>query len=460
MRMRVMERITPGTRVAGPEVIQLPAGYEIEPVAEALNYPTSVSWDVDGYLLIAESQFPYGKSAPTEARILRMGQDGGLEPLASGFDLINDITVYGGLLYVSHRGRISVVEDGRIRDLVTGLPSWGMHQNNALVFDRSGRMYFSQGTTTNAGVIDQLSARLLRMTEHLEQHDIPGATVILTGINYESADPLTEEVTETGAFVPWGTMTPAGHRVEGAAPGQAAAGAIMRANADGSDLRVYAWGLRNPFGLAMSADGRLYATNNGANLNPPRPIANDSDTLWRIEEGTWYGWPDFYGGSPVTDPTFAPEGQPPHEFLIANHDELLKGRAGPPEPIVKLGMNVSPDKFDFCLHPEFGYENQAFVAEFGPMLAVLAGAPPDLPAGRKVVRVDLAQRTVTDFATNREGSYPSRNGNRGGLERPVEAKFGPDGNLYIVDYGVMQWEGDMWQATSGTGIVWRVTHSG
>lgn len=459
--MRVLERIAPGARVAGPENIQLPAGYEIEPVAEGLNYPTAVSWDVDGYLLVAESRFPYGKSDPTEPRVLHRVQDGTLETLASGFgDLITDITVYNGLLYVAHRGGVSVVEDGRLRGLVTDLPSWGLYHNNALVFGRDGRMYFGQGTVSDAGVVGGEAVRLLSDTDHLDEHDIPGASVALTGQNYDATDPLTGEARATGAFVPWGTMTPAGHRVPGPARGAPASGAIMSADFDGSDLRMHAWGIRNPYGLAFAADGGLYATGNGAALLPPRPVANDPDALWSIEEGVWYGWPDYIHGRPVTDPAFAPAGGAPHGFLIANHDELLRGRTSPPEPVVALGQHVSARHLDFCLHPEFGYENQAFVAEFGPLLASYGGLSPAEPIGRKVVRIDLARREVVDWAVDRAGLPPSQNGNRGGLERPIEAKFGPDGNLYIVDYGIVEWAGDRWEATAGTGIVWRVTHSG
>ncbi len=55
--MRAMERIEPGTRVAGPENIDLPRGYRIEPVAVDLNYVTSLSWDLDGNLLISNDPY-------------------------------------------------------------------------------------------------------------------------------------------------------------------------------------------------------------------------------------------------------------------------------------------------------------------------------------------------------------------------------------------------------------------
>lgn len=458
-----MERIGPGTRVAGPENIELPTGYEIEPVAASLDYPAAISWDPDGNLLIAESRFPYGRSAETGLRILRRGPNGALETLASGFEgLINDITIYRGLLYVSHRGRISLLEDGRLRDLISGLPSWGLHQNTSIVFDPGGRMYFGQGTVSNAGVLGPAEMAQLYQTGHLRAHDVPGAGVTLTGRNYESTNPVTMGSRLTGAFSSWGTASAPGERVARAGPGQAASGAIMSANWDGSDPHVYAWGFRNPFGLAFGPDRQLYVTNQGARPLDPRPVAGDPDTLWAVKAGAWYGWPDYLAGRPVTDRAFEQEDGRPHEFLIANHEALLRGQAGPPPPVLSFGLQVGASKLDFCLHREFGFGGQAFVAEFGPLLGPKEGMPPCLPGGHRVVRVDPVERTVSDFAVNRSRMPASMSGNNGGLERPIEAKFGPDGNLYIADLGVVEFreEAGDWVATPGTGIIWRVTHSG
>ena len=459
--MSVAERVQPLERYAGPENVALPAGYRIEPVATGLNYPTSVTWDGDGNLLVAESTVPFGRVARTEIRILRRAADGSLTPVAGGFaHLINDIAVHEGRLYVSQRGRISVVEAGRLRDLITGLPSWGMHHNSALAFGPDGRLYFGQGTITNAGAVDSYALGDLRRSGHLGDHDIPGASVVLTGHNYQSTDLLaTGETRIVGAFSPWGTPTTPGERRPGPAPGQAASGAIMSANPDGSDLRVYAWGLRNPYGLAFAPDGRLYATNNGANRIPPRRISADPDALWRVEEGAWYGWPDYYAGQPVTEPSFKPPDAPRHPFLIANHDELLKGRPRPPGPVLSFGLHVAPTKLDFCRRPDFGFAGQAFVPLFGSMLTSLEQVSASLPLGHKVVRVDVAEGSVSDFATNRSGRPASASGSAGGLERPIQARFGPDGALYIVDFGILELPDGGWVAHPGTGTVWRVTRS-
>ena len=454
--MPAVEAVKAPARPVRAEEVRLPAGYRIEPVAAGLNYPTAVTWDDDGNLLVAESTVPFGRVAPTEIRVVRVDRDGTREMVAGPFPrLINDIACYRGMLYVSRQGAISTAADGCIRDLISGLPSWGLHENNSLAFGPDGRLYFGQGTVSNAGVVDLYALDRLRSTDRVTEHDIPGADVILTGQNYETEDMATGERRLTGAFSSWGTPTSPGQRIPGARPGRAANGAIMSANPDGSDLRVYAWGFRNPFGLAFSRDGRLYVTNNGANRVPPRAISGDPDTLWEVEEGVWYGWPDYYAGQPVTDPSFKPPDAPRHEFLIANHEELLRGRPAPPAPVASFGLHAAPTKFDFSLDPDFGYPDRAFVAEFGPLLAPPERLPPMPGIGHRVVVVDVGTGTVEDFAVNRSG-LPGSLSDRGGLERPIQARFGPDGSLYIVDFGVLELGKDGWVGEAGTGTIWRV----
>ena len=145
---------------------------------------------------------------------------------------------------------------------------------------------------------------------------------------------------------------------------------------------------------AFAPDGRLYASNNGANRIPPRPVSGDPDTLWVVEEGAWYGWPDFFAGQPVTDPAFTPPKGPGNEFLIANHEELLAGRARPPAPLVSLGLHVSPCKFDFCRQPDFGFAGQIFLAEFGSLLTPVEGYRVAGREGHRVVRVDVERGQV------------------------------------------------------------------
>jgi glucose/arabinose dehydrogenase len=69
---------------------------------------------------------------------------------------------------------------------------------------------------------------------------------------------------------------------------------ILVANPDGSGLRVYAWGIRNPVGIAVHPQtGELWASVNerdelGDNLPP--------DYITHVQEGGFYGWPWYYIG--------------------------------------------------------------------------------------------------------------------------------------------------------------------
>jgi len=74
---------------------------------------------------------------------------------------------------------------------------------------------------------------------------------------------------------------------------------ILSCNPDGSDLKVYASGLRNPVGLTLHpTSGELWTTVNerdglGDNLPP--------DYVTHVEPGGFYGWPWFYMGG-IQDP--------------------------------------------------------------------------------------------------------------------------------------------------------------
>src|SRR5206468_2378047 len=217
-------------------------------------------------------------------------------------------------LYVSeggHPGRISRIElDGRQTIILDNLSGPGNYHTNMVAFGPDGKLYFSQGAMTNTGIVglDAYELGWLRRLPHA--HDIPGYDVVLAGVNVETPNPFSDEAGAkacTGAFAPFGTPTSAGQAIAGQVPCTAA---VMRCNPDGSDLELVAWGLRNAFGLGFLPDGRLLATDQGADQRGSRPIANCPDFLYEVREGGWYGWPDFFGGRPA-----AP-------FLLANHEEL------------------------------------------------------------------------------------------------------------------------------------------
>jgi glucose/arabinose dehydrogenase len=428
------------------EIFNIPAGYKIEPVLWNLTLPSTVTFDDNGSMYVAEAGYSYGGFKPLP-RILKMDQSGNITVLVdrqlNGPITDIEFNKKNGVLYVSHRGIISAVDmGGRVKDLIVGLPSTGDHHNNQLAFGPDGRLYFGQGTVTNTGVVgdDNYAYEWLKTSPEL--HDIPGKDITLTGQNFESVNPLTpQNITDyaiTGGFVPFEHNTTKGQIIKGDVK---CGGCIISSNANGTDLKMIAWGLRNPYGIAFTEDGKkLIVTNNGADERGSRRIANDSDKILSIDMSNssnlgnlWYGWPDFFGNAePVTDPKFksisSPDNKQP-QFLMQNHPPVEK-------PLALLGEGVAATQAALSNNSNFNNRGAIFIGEFGtaaPLIHPFADITQEMPGfkpnitGQKVVRFDPNTGNFTDFVSLKKFNKDFR---------PIGVKFDLKGDaLYIVSYG-------------------------
>jgi glucose/arabinose dehydrogenase len=437
--------------------VALPPGYRIEAVATGLTFPTGVAFDAQGRAHVVEAGYSYGE-VWTVPRLLRIEPGGGLTEVARGRNPPwNGLHFHDGDFFVAeggHRegGRIlRIAPGGTISVLAEGLPSLGDHHTNGPLVSPDGWVYYGQGTATNSGVVGVDNFGFGWLPRNPEVHDIPCRDIVLRGVNYNTRNPLpgASGRVNTGAFVPFGTPTEAGQRIAGRVP---CSGAILRVRATGGPVELVADGLRNPFGLAWGADGRLLVTDNQFDDRGSRPVWGGGDILWSIVPGTWYGWPDYHAGRPLTDTDhFRSPGKQPPGFVLAEHPNA------PPAPLAVLGVHSSSNGFDVSRNPGFGHVGQAFIAQFGDMA-------PDVgkvmgPVGYKVIRVDPATGTVHDFAANggpRNG--PASRVGGAGLERPVAARFNPAGDaLYLVDFGVMTVGARGPEPRAGTGVLWRIS---
>lgn len=173
-----------------------------------------------------------------------------------------------------------------------------------------------------------------------------------------------------------------------------------------------------------------------------------------MQRGTWYGWPDFSGADPLADQAFHPPGKPHPKPVLANPPNR------PPRPVAKFPVHSSADGIEFSRSPQFGHVGEAFVAIFGdeaPTTGKMLS-----PIGGKVVRVNVADGTITDFAVNRapkEG--PGTKVRVPGLERPVSVRFDPRGeSLYVVDFGIMRHDHAGAHPERQTGAIWRIRRQG
>ena len=172
-------------------------------------------------------------------------------------------------------------------------------------------------------------------------------------------------------------------------------GTILSFRPDGGDVRVVARGLRNPYGLAFDAAGRLWATDEGRDEPDGVP-----EELNRIVPGGRYGWPDCWGrggGRRCAGTRPATVTYEPHSAVT--------------------GLSFAAGRWGAA------YRGNAFIAHWGTYRG--------RRHGRYVTRTRLTPRgpVVSRFVT--------------GLDHPIATLFEPGGALLVADYG--------------TGRIWRVT---
>lgn len=187
-------------------------------------------------------------------------------------------------------------------------------------------------------------------------------------------------------------------------------GKILISNADGSDLKEFAKGLRNSVFMAIHpVTGKILATEMGRDF-----LGDDlpPDEINIIEEGRWYGWPWFYGKN-IEDYKFSPYSRP--QFAIEPRPSYIDI----PAHSAPLGLAFFPANSQW---PEEYWYN-LLVAYHGSWNRTE-------PTGYKIVRYKL----------DAEGNYIGEEDfifgwltKDGVLGRPVDILIRPGGVIYISD---------------------------
>jgi glucose/arabinose dehydrogenase len=193
---------------------------------------------------------------------------------------------------------------------------------------------------------------------------------------------------------------------------------MMRVNTDGTDLHIYASGLRNSVGFDWTPwDQALYATDNGRDL-----LGDDIPPceLNKIESGGFYGWPYIYGRGQL-DPDLGQDKQnlmttsisPAHDFRAHN---------------APLGIR-------FLQYSQAsGFERSALVALHGSWNRSERD-------GYKVISLhwqDDGSIVEKDFLTGFKGTADV-------IGRPVDVAEGTDGTVYVSD----DYSGTIFKVTYG-----------
>jgi glucose/arabinose dehydrogenase len=477
-------------------VVDMPTDTELRVIATGLTAPTAICFDEsDGTMFIANNAHREGsphifarKRDGTQFDIYPVGRHvPGLDFLTRNFRVfgpIGGMVFANGKLYVTHRdgAGLGVVTafgmDGSHNTVIAGLPTQGDYGLTDIVFNLSdGRLYFGIGAATNSGVVGLDNWQIGWVRKHPEVCDKSAVELELTGIRFDAKNPDAglgaADIAVTAPFQPFGTsdlttILPVSNNRPN--------GAVLSVSTSGGDPKIEAYGLHNPRGLAFGGEyaERLFCVNDGMELRGTRPVKNDPDALIRIPLGrsaTFCGWPDFSTDFiPITDSRFQeesllrPSGYRNLRMLIDRDNSNLPNRLKPPDRDLML-HGVFPSQAG-AAKLAFVRSNGTFKQFHGSAIVALSGDRAPFATsgyrlreyfGNRVVRVDVDEKTVSDFVVNTRRMPASKLG-RGvvALERPIDVKFGPDGAIYILDFGQMIVNGGQEKIVAGSGRIFRL----
>ena len=191
---------------------------------------------------------------------------------------------------------------------------------------------------------------------------------------------------------------------------------ILRMKPDGSNLEVFAEGVRNTVGFAWHPQTQeLWFTDNGRDMLGDDVPNDELNVAWK--RGLHFGFPFCHQGD-AADPEFGAQ----------------RACSTTEPPALKLGAHVASLGFRFYTGNMFpaSYRNAAIIAEHGSWNR-------SVPSGYRVMVARTMGRKVTSYETFLDGFMPRSNttGGRAATRlatgRPVDVLQLPDGSILISD---------------------------
>src|SRR5712672_244666 len=532
-----------------PPSIDLPPGFTASVFASGLNFPTGIAFLGDSQnfqVFVLESGHGLGGSRCNEQGSIPGGDfasnnpftpdilvfnkngtlirgplgkptsiGGGFQPAGPAIDIAFVTGFSGGRLFATdsnqstHGGgqnnssRIVTVNPmtGQATPFITDLPT-GDHPTEQLAF-KGGWVYWSQGSTTNSGVVG------LDNGGGANQPDIPCQDIVLSDNVFQSGGGV-----KTSGYSPFGTQRPGAtvHAFESALHRGVCDGAILRARLNAGNpaatIEPFSWGYRNGYAIRFAPEdhalsGGLLVGEDGADERGARPSNNAPDSLQLARQNKdgspdYHGWPDRYGFLPTNQAVFNPVGGPGDDLcvpdptnppsmctstslarILSEDAPIGNVLAFPPQQITAplaieaadssfTGIDFVPDSFArgpvqrgaalYSLEGDFGFSRANGTPEAGHEIKLVNFSREEEPLALKIMR----------FAHNNAFEQAFVSGARG-FNRPTNVKFGPDGCAWVVDYGavrdfgqsdpdskfIVPGDGPLVQIPQ-TGVIWRI----
>jgi glucose/arabinose dehydrogenase len=447
----------------------VPEGYDVEVVLAGLSFPCGLDVAEDGTIYLTEGGSTWPTRPYMPSRLIEFNPASGETRVlgVEGLGGLRGVTVRDGYVYAMSKGgyysRLNRYdrESGERTTILDKMPDGGWHEPGGPLFGPDGLIYFAQGSIALQGVI--LPAGFtVDVVRHPHAFDIPGQDVTLTGNTVWTRDPRLPYpfLVPSSAYKPFGVKAEKGEKIEGELW---CTTGVWRARPDGSDVELLAWGIRNPFGMAMNEQGELYISDNDYEEKTERAVGADPDRIWHVKSASlphgsvqtpeWYGFPDVCGDGL---PMWADEHRPIRGQAAEPMLQDPPPWAGPAAFLFEPHTGMA--KMDFCRSDAFGHRGELFACLWGTMAPLNSIRPERLNNGFQVVRCNTKTGAVEPFFRNRQPGPASYHEGSGGLERPVDCKFAPDGRtLYVLDFGRSVLTQNLMVSYGHTGSLWKIT---
>jgi hypothetical protein len=502
--------------------IAVPPGFKVSVFASGLNAPTGIAFlgnherfrvfvleSGHGLPSICNEQGKFGSgdfdpNNPFTPDILVFNQDGakvggtlakpngngtGFQAEGPAVDLAFENGLQGGRLFASdsnqathangqnNSSRIVTVDpnSGKVTPFITQLPT-GDHPTEQLAF-KDGWIYWSQGSTTNSGVVGRDNGG------GQNQSDIPCQDITLSQNVFDSGGGVfTSGYSPFGKKQPGATIPAFFNSFTGQVRQGVCDGATLRAQLNNpKNIQPVGWGHRNGYAIRFAPEdhplhGQLLVGEDGADERGARPSNGAPEVIsvdQQNDDGTpvFHGWPDRYGFLPTTQAVFDPIGGPSDDLCVfdaGNPPSLCKPAslkliltedvpirdvfAFPPASIVApLALEAADSSFT-----GIDFVPDSFVSgpvEPGAALYTLEGdfgfsppnGNPEVGHEVKLINFDKERHgplslSFQNFARNGTGGDQAfiSPGHTAAFNRPTNVRFGPDGCAYVVDYGAVR----------------------
>src|SRR5262245_58023978 len=523
-----------------PASIKVPAGFQVSVFAAGLNMPTGIAFlgssrNFQVYVLESGHGLPstcneqgsfgsgdFDPNNPFTPDVVVFDQNGnrigaplgkpnaagtGFQAAGPAVDLAFENGLQGGRLFATdsnqathaagqnNSSRIVTIDPktGKVAPFITGLPT-GDHPTEQLAF-KNGWIYWSQGSTTNSGVVGRDNGG------GANQQDIPCQDIVLSQNVFDSGGGVM-----TSGYSKFGTTRPGAtvKAFESALHSGVCDGAILRAGLNSpqpeTTIQPFSWGYRNGYAIRFAPEnhplsGGLLVGEDGADERGARPSNGAPDALHLARQnpdGTpdYHGWPDRFGFLASSQAVFNPIGGPADDLcsppnppfpacvptVLAKDVPIADVLAGPPQPITSpLALEAADSSFtgiDFVANSFVGGPVKRGAAlytlegDFGFSKPNATAPAPEV--GHEIKLINFAGRSgggqgnendqddqgnqdegigqsatalvlnIEGFAKNNSGDQAFIEDNTNGFNRPTNIRFGPDGCAYVVDYGAVR----------------------